>query len=30
MALLTILTDDNPRLRLKSQKVTKFDKDLRT
>jgi peptide deformylase len=30
MALLTILTDDNPRLRLKSHKVTKFDKDLRT
>ncbi len=29
MALLTILTDDNPRLRLKSQKVTKFDKGLR-
>lgn len=29
MALLTILTDENPRLRLKSQKVTKFDKDLR-
>lgn len=29
MALLTILTDDNPRLRLKSQKVTKFDKALR-
>lgn len=30
MALLTILTDDNPRLRLKSHKVTHFDKDLRT
>lgn len=29
MALLTILTDENPRLRLKSQKVTKFDKNLR-
>lgn len=29
MALLNILTDDNPRLRLKSQKVTKFDKSLR-
>ncbi len=29
MALLTILTDDNPRLRLKSQKVVKFDKALR-
>ncbi len=29
MALLTILTDDNPRLRLKSHKVTKFDKALR-
>ena len=29
MALLTILTDDNPRLRLKSHKVTKFDKPLR-
>lgn len=29
MALLTILTDENPRLRLKSQKVTKFDKALR-
>ncbi|HEX2916734.1 MAG TPA: peptide deformylase [Chloroflexia bacterium] len=29
MALLPILTDDNPRLRLKSQKVTKFDKNLR-
>jgi peptide deformylase len=29
MALLTILTDDNPRLRLKSQKVTKFDKNLK-
>jgi peptide deformylase len=29
MALLTILTDENPRLRLKSQKITKFDKALR-
>ncbi len=29
MALLTILTDENPRLRLKSHKVTKFDKNLR-
>ncbi|HEX2909616.1 MAG TPA: peptide deformylase [Chloroflexia bacterium] len=29
MSLLTILTDDNPRVRLKSQKVTKFDKNLR-
>ncbi|MEI7556426.1 peptide deformylase [Candidatus Chlorohelix sp.] len=29
MALLKILTDDNPRLRLKSQRVVKFDKDLR-
>lgn len=29
MALLEILTDENPRLRLKSQKVTKFDKTLR-
>ncbi len=29
MALLTILTDENPRLRLKSQKVSKFDKNLR-
>ncbi len=29
MALLTILTDDNPRLRLRSQKVTKFDRNLR-
>ncbi len=30
MAVLKILLDDNPRLRLKSQKVTKFDKELRT
>jgi peptide deformylase len=29
MALLNVLTDDNPRLRLKSQKVAKFDKNLR-
>jgi peptide deformylase len=29
MALLTILTDENPRLRLKSQKITKFDKSVR-
>jgi peptide deformylase len=29
MALLTILTDENPRLRLKSHKVTKFDRNLR-
>ncbi len=29
MAVLKILLDDNPRLRLKSQKVTKFDKELR-
>ncbi len=29
MALLTILTDENPRLRLKSKKVEKFDKGLR-
>src|SRR5690348_364366 len=29
MALMTILTDENPRLRLKSHKVTKFDKSLR-
>ncbi len=29
MALLTILTDENPRLRLKSVKVSKFDKSLR-
>ncbi|MEI6043629.1 MAG: peptide deformylase [Chloroflexota bacterium] len=29
MALLTVLTDENPRLRLKSQKITKFDKALR-
>ncbi|NWJ48068.1 MAG: peptide deformylase [Chloroflexi bacterium] len=29
MAILKILTDDNPRLRLKSQKVVKFDKGLR-
>jgi peptide deformylase len=29
MAVLKVLTDDNPRLRLKSQKVTKFDKELR-
>lgn len=28
MALRTILTDENPRLRLKSLKVTKFDKGL--
>jgi peptide deformylase len=29
VAQLNILTDENPRLRLKSQKVTKFDKSLR-
>jgi peptide deformylase len=29
MALLKILLDDNPRLRIKSQKVVKFDKELR-
>lgn len=29
MALRTILTDENPRLRLKSVKVTKFDKSLK-
>lgn len=29
MALLTILTDENPKLRLKSHKVAKFDKALR-
>ena len=29
MALLPVLTDENPRLRLRSQKVTKFDKALR-
>ncbi len=29
MALLNILTDENPRLRLKSQRVVKFDRNLR-
>jgi len=29
MALLNILTDENPRLRLKSKKIEKFDKNLR-
>lgn len=29
MALRTILTDENPRLRLKSVKVTKFDKSVK-